>query len=361
MADGHDSSRGKAGERTTPPLGTSTLPPPLLLYQLATGHYVSRALLVAAKLGIADLLKDGPRHYSELAEATGTHAPSLNRMMRLLASAGVFTEGDNGDFGLTPAGECLRMGVPGSSRAMVMHFAGDRIRELWKDLEYCVRTGEPAYRLRGITDTFLDPLRTPEEQAIFDAAMADITRLAAVAVAAVYDFTRFNTIVDVGGGNGALMIGILKENPKLRGVVFDRPPAAERATAQISQNNLVERCQAVGGDFFKEVPAGGDAYLLKHVNHDWDDPRAVTILKNCRTAMTPQGKLLIVEGVYPKRIDQSAESRGAAAIDVNMLVATGGRQRSEDEFRSLYQAAGFRLTTIVPTVARVSIVEGVPV
>ncbi|HJU28921.1 MAG TPA: methyltransferase [Candidatus Binataceae bacterium] len=333
----------------------------MLLYQLATGHYVSRALLVAAKLGIADLLKDGPRHYSELAKATETHAPSLNRLMRLLASAGVLTQDDEGDFGLTPLGECLRVGVPGSSRAMVMHFAGNRIQQLWKDLEYSVRTGEPAYRLRGVTDPFLDPLRTPEEEANFDAAMADLTRLAAVAVAAVYDFTPFDTVVDVGGGNGALMIGILKPNPKLKGIVFDQPAAAERATAQISQNNLAERCQAIGGDFFKEVPAGGDAYLLKHVIHDWDDQRAVTILRNCHRAMTPQGKLLIVEGVYPKRIDQSAESRAATANDVNMLVATGGRQRSEDEFRSLYQAAGFRLTTIVPTVARVSIVEGVPV
>ena len=229
--------------------------------------------------------------------------------MRLLASAGVLTEGDKGDFGLTPVGECLRVGVPGSSRAMVMLFAGNRIQQLWKDLEYCVRTGEPAYRLRGLTDPFLDPLRTPDEEASFDAAMADFTRLAAMAIASVYDFSPFNTVVDMGGGNGALMIGILKANPRLRGIVFDQPAAAERATAQISQNNLAERCAAIGGDFFKEVPIGGDAYLLKHVIHDWDDERAVTILRNCHRAMTPQAKLLIIEGVYPKRIDQSAESR----------------------------------------------------
>ena len=136
--------------------------------------------------------------------------------MRLLASAGVLTEGDKVDFGLTPVGECLRVGVPGSSRAMVMLFAGNRIQQLWKDLEYCVRTGEPAYRLRGLTDPFLDPLRTPDEEASFDAAMADFTRLAAMAIASVYDFSPFNTVVDMGGGNGALMIGILKANPRLR-------------------------------------------------------------------------------------------------------------------------------------------------
>jgi len=339
-------------------VASSSVPPTVILYQLATGHYISRAICVAATLGLADLLKDGPRNCDELAKATGTHSPSLKRMMRLLSSAGVFAEEENGNFALTPVGQCLRTGVPGSSRAMVMHFGGNRIQEAWKDLEYCVRTGEPAYRRRGITDPFLDPLRTPEDQATFDAAMADITRLAAVAVASVYDFTSFKTLVDVGGGNGALLIGILKANPALRGIVFDQPAAAERATAQLVQNGLVGRCQAIAGDFFKEVPAGGDCYLLKHVIHDWDDDRAIAILRNTHKAMTPQGKLLIIEGVYPPRIDQSAESRGAAANDVNMLVSTGGRQRAESEFRSLYDAAGFKLTRILPTAARVSVIEG---
>jgi hypothetical protein len=330
----------------------------VLLYQLATGHYISRALFVVAKLGIADLLKDGPRHHTDLAKATGGHASSLNRVMRLLASVGVFAEDETGHFALTPIGEWLRASGPTSSRAMVMLFAGNRITEAWKDLEYCVRTGEPAYRQRGITDPFLDPLRTPEEQASFDEAMADFTRQAAVAVASTFDFTPFKTLVDVGGGNGALMIGILKANPSLRGIVFDQPAAAERAKAQIAQSVLGERCQAIGGDFFKEIPPGGDAYILKHVIHDWDDDRAVAILRNCHRAMAPQGKLLIVEGVYPRRITPSAENWGAAANDVNMLVNTGGRQRSEIEFRSLYEAAGFKLTRIVPTPARVSVIEG---
>jgi hypothetical protein len=144
------------------------LPPPVALYQLATGYYVSRALFVAAKLDIASLLKDGPRHYTDLAKATGTHAPSLNRVMRLLASEGVFREEENGHFALTPIGECLRTGVPGSSRAMVMNFAGHRVQEGWKDLEYSVRTGEPTFRLRGLTNIFDDPLRTPEETAVFE-------------------------------------------------------------------------------------------------------------------------------------------------------------------------------------------------
>jgi hypothetical protein len=354
-------SKTKAAKSSPVAATASSLPPSVLLYQLAIGHYVSHALFLIAKLGIADLLKDGPRHQDDLAKATGTHAPSLSRVMRLLASAGVFTEDETGNVALTPAGAWLRSGVPESSRAMVMLFCGNRVRENWNELEHCVRTGEPAFRRRGVSDPFLDPLRTPEEEANFDAAMADVTRIVTVAVASAYDFTPFKTLVDVGGGNGALMIGILRTCPALRGIVFDQPAAAERAKEQLARSGLTERCQAVGGSFFEEVPLGGDACILKHVIHDWDDDRAVAILRNCHRAMGPQGKLLIVEGVYPPRIDQSAESRGAAANDVNMLVSTGGRQRSEVEFRSLYEAAGFQLTRIIPTVARISVIEGVRV
>ncbi len=337
------------------------LPPQMILYQMSIGHYVSRALHLAAKLDLAELLKDGPRHHDELARATATHAPSLNRVMRLLASVGIFEEQENGKFALTPLGAHLRAGVPGSMRASVMLFAGTRIQDAWKDLEYCIRTGEPAYRQRGVTDPFDDPVRDPEETANFDAAMADFTRLAAVAVAAAYDFAPLRTVVDVGGGNGALLIGILTAHATLRGTVFDRPEAAARAKQQIADAGLAGRCAAVAGDFFKEVPGGADAYLLKHVIHDWPDDRAVTILRNCRRVMDPSGMLLIVEGVYPPRIDASLASRGAAANDVNMLVCTGGRQRSEAEFRSLFEAAAFRLTRIVPTLAPVSVIEGMPV
>ena len=336
------------------------LPPQILLYQLATAHYISHALRVAATLGIADRLKDGPRHATELAEATGTHAASLTRVLRLLANAGVLDEQESGAFSLTPIGECLRTDVPGSASAMVKLFAGLRILDTWKELEYCVRTGQPALREKGIADHFSDPNRDPEEAATFDAAMADLTRMIAVAVAAAYDFSPFHTLVDVGGGNGALLIGILSANPGLRGVVFDLPSAAGRAAQRIADGNLTDRCQVASGDFFKEVPAGGDAYVLKHVIHDWDDERACTILRKCHRAMGPGGRLLIVEGIYPRRIDRSVASRGAAANDVNMLVNTGGRQRSEAEFRALYDAAGFTLTRIVPTQARVSVIEGAP-
>lgn len=345
---------------TNPQPAESSLPPQAVLYQLATGHYVSRALNLAARLGIAGLLQDGPRPVGELAQATDTHAASLQRVLRLLVSVGVFAEPSQGTFALTPLGEFLRGDVPGSALALVKLICGPRVQEAWGELEYCVRTGEPAYRKRGIEDPFVEMAKQPEEAANFDAAMADFTRLAAVAVAATYDFAPLRSVTDVGGGTGALLAGILKAHPHLRGVVFDRPDVVERARHEIARRGLAERCEAVGGSFFEEVPRGADAYLLKHVIHDWDDERARKILENCRRAMEPSAKLLLVEGVYPARMEQSLACRGAAANDVNMLVNTGGRQRAEEEFRSLYDAAGFQLTRIVPTPINISVIEGVP-
>jgi hypothetical protein len=340
-------------------MATEALPPQLLLYQMAIGHYVSHALHLAVKLGIADKLKDGPKAAPELAEATSMQAAALKRLLRLLTTVGVFAEQGNGAFVLTPVGECLRTDRPGSAAAMVKLFAGPRMLENWKELEYCVRTGEPVFRKRGLSGPFAERSANPEEGANFDAAMADLTRMLAVAVAAAYDFKPFKTLVDVGGGNGTLLLGILDANPHLHGTVFDLPGAAERARENIAARGLAERCQAVGGDFFKEVPGGADAYILKHVIHDWNDEDALMILETCRRAMPANGKLLIVEGVYPPRVDQSPESRAAAANDVNMLVSTGGRQRSEAEFHALYDAAGFKLTRIVETMARIGVIEGV--
>lgn len=334
------------------------LPPGLALYQMAIGHYVSRALYLAAKLELADLLKDGPRGYGDLARATDTHAPSLHRVLRLLTSVGIFEETD-GTFALTPLGDALRSDVPGSMRASVMLFAGVGIQDSWKELEYCVRTGEPAFRRTSPdADPFEQMAQNPEAAAIFDKAMATFAPLTAAAVTSAYDFSSFGRVVDVGGGNGALLIGILRANPGVRGIVFDQPHVTVRAREQIAAAGLTDRCEVIGGSFFERVPSGADAYLLKHVIHDWNDERATAILSKCRAAMPSTAKLLIVEGVYPVRIDRSLESRGAAANDVNMLVCTGGRQRSEAEFRDLFAASGFRLTRLVPTPAPVCVIEG---
>jgi SAM-dependent methyltransferase len=341
---------------------SAALPPPLMLYQIGIGHYFSRALALAATLRIADLLKDGPRPFDQLAAATATHAPALARVLRLLVSVGAFAEPEDGKFALTPLSEFLRSDIPGSMRAAVLLFAGVPIQDSWKELEYCVQTGQPAFRRSSPdADAFSAFTENPEYAAIFDEAMAAFTAQTAIAVAAAYDFSRFNTVVDVGGGNGALLIGLLSATSTLHGIVFDRPPVAERARTQIAAAGLAERCTAVGGDFFTDaLPGSADAYLAKHVIHDWDDRHAIAILENCRRAMRPDGKLLLIEGVYPARIDQSLDSRGATANDVNMLVCTGGRQRTEEEFRDLYHAAGFELTTLVPTMARVCVIAGVP-
>lgn len=334
-----------------------SLPPSMVLFQIATGFYYSRALSLIAQLGIADLLIDGPRPAAALAAATHTNPDALRRVLRLLVSSGVFDEADNGDFALTPLSEALRSDAVGSVRTAVQMFGG-RVQDSWADLQYCIETGEPAFRKRGESDAFESMRKHPQEAAVFDAAMADFTRMVAVAVAAAYDFSPYQTLVDVGGGNGALMIGILNANPHLRAVVFDQPAVVERARASIAEAGLSERCQVVGGDFFATPPAGGDAYVLKHVIHDWDDARATAILRGCHRVMAPHAKLLIVEGTYPAHVDQSLVSRGAASNDVNMLVCTGGRQRSEAEFRALFEASGFALSRIVPTAARASVIEG---
>jgi SAM-dependent methyltransferase len=337
---------------------TNEIPPPLALFRMVTGYYVSCAIHAVARLGIADRLRDGALGAGTLARATGVHAPALERVMRLLASVGVFNEEADGSFALTPIGTCLRTDVPGSMHAAVLLFGGITQRA-WGDLPYSLGTGDPAFPHVFGMDAFSYMAQHPDEAVNFDKAMADFTRHIAAAVAAAYDFSAFCTVVDVGGGNGALLAGILKAYPNLRGVLFDLPAVAERAKEEIRKSGLADRCEVRGGDFFQEVPAGADAYLLKHVIHDWNDERATAILRSCRRAMRPEARLLLIEGVYPPRIDQSDESRSAAANDVNMLVCTGGRQRSEAEFRALYAAAGFKLTRIVPTQARVGVIEGV--
>jgi hypothetical protein len=334
------------------------LPPGLRLYQMAIGHYVSRALFLVAKLGVADLLADGARSADELAEATETNADALRRVLRLLTSVGVFAEQESGDFGLTPLGDALRTDAPMSSRWSVMLFSGMAIQDSWRELEFCVRTGEPAIRKNDPrADPFEAMAQHPEAAGVFDRAMATFAPQTAAAVAAAYDFSPFGSVVDVGGGNGALLMGILRAYPHLRGTIFDQPHVVERAEDQLRRSGLGDRCTWVGGDFFETVPAGADAYLLKHVIHDWADERAVAILTTCHDAMPDDASLLILEGIYPARIDGSLESRGAAANDVNMLVSTGGRQRSEQQFRDLLAAAGFELRRLVPTDARLFVIE----
>jgi hypothetical protein len=336
------------------------LPPGHVLYQMAMGHSVPRALALAAKLGLADLLKDGPRSARDLAAATQTHAPSLTRLARFLASVGVLAELPDGMFQLTPLGQPLRVDAPDSVRALVLLLAGVELQDCWKDLEYCVRTGEPSFRRTapGAESAFALVADNPELTAPFDQAMATFAPWTAAAVTAAINFSVFGRVVDVGGGNGSLLIGILKACPGLSGVVFDQPHTAARARAQVTAAGLADRCEVVPGSFFDAVPRGADAYLLSNVLVDWDDERAAAILRNSRAAMPGHGQVLIIEELYPARIEPSDKCRGVAGIDMLMLVCTGGRQRSEAEFRGLLGVSGFRLSRVVTTAAGVSVVQG---
>jgi O-methyltransferase domain/Dimerisation domain len=332
------------------------LAPQWVLFQLVTGHYVSRAIYAAAKLGIADLLKSGPLHYTKLAKECGTHPPSLYRLMLLLTSAGVFEEREAECFGLTPVGEYLQTGVPGSRHAQALLLAGPAQQRAWSGLLDVVKTGKtPSGR-----SAFQFFAKYPEEGAIFNEGIAAGSAEAASAVAAAYDFAPFGTIVDVGGGHGVLLTTILAANPALRGILFDLPHASEGAEKQMETAGLRGRCEFVAGDFLEQVPGGADAYILKSVIHDWDDTRSVAILRNIHHAMAQQGKLLLVEMTLPARVDQTHMSQIIAGSDVNMMVNVGGQERTAAQFSALLDAAGFRLTRIIPTQGLWSVIEGVP-
>jgi len=332
------------------------LPPPVALMEMITGFWVSAAIYVSARLGVADLLENGPRDTDELAHRLGTHPGALYRLLRALASVGVFTEVKPRRFELTPLGNCLRSGVPGSLQAFSI--VGKEMGwESWGDLLHSVQTGETAFgHLHGIG--YFEHLReNPELARLFDEAMTGFITTNGLAVAAAYDFTLFSTIIDVGSGHGALIAAILKRSPQSKGIVFDCPEVVEGARSRLGAEGVADRCEFIGGDFFVSVPSSGDAYLLASVIHDWDDEKSLTILRNCHQAMGGNAKLLLVEMIIPTG---DAPFLGKL-LDLNMLVNFGGRERTEVEYRDLLSAAGFRLTQIVPTGTPSSLIEAVPV
>jgi hypothetical protein len=333
---------------------SAEIPPPVAMFQLIAGFWVSRTLYIAAKLGIADLLKDQAKSSEELAQATGTHAPSLYRVLRALASVGVFAEVEDGRFRLTPVGECLRTGVPGSMRALATMLCGQW--RAWEDALYSVETGKIAFDHVFGMGLYQYLAQNPEAGTNFAEAMTEYTTPVAALVAAAYDFSPIGKLIDVGGGHGTLITAILKAHPTLTGVLFDVPPVAEGARQRIEAAGVAGRCELVGGSFFESVPGGGDAYLLANVILDYDDDRALKILKNCHRAMAGRGKLLLVESV----ISPGNEASFSKLVDVLMLVITGGRGRTEAEFHALLAVAGFRLTQIIPTPSEMSVIEAMP-
>lgn len=325
--------------------------------QMIAGKWVSMAVSVAAKLRIADHIATQPRSISELATLTETHEPSLYRLLRALASADVLVEQPDGRFALTPVGELLRTGVPNSLRGVADYCGSEWSWKSWGDLLGSVRTGRTAFDHVFGQPVFEYLGQHPEESAVFNEGMTGFSTAAAQAIVQAYDFSGFSTIVDVGGGHGALLTAILRSSPRSQGIVFDSPAVVAGAVQPLKDADLADRCQVFGGDFFQSVPSGGDCYIMKHIIHDWDDSRAQQILHNCRKAIQPSGKLLIAEIVIPPGNVQSV----GKWLDLEMLAVASGKERTEAEYRTLLAEARFQLTRIIPTPAPVSIVEAIPV
>ena len=329
-----------------------------MLLDMIVGKWLSQAICVVAELGIADLLKDGPRTSAEIVAAIDASEDAVYRLLRALAGAGLFTEGVGRIFALTSLGAALRSDVPGSLRGFA-RFVGHEINgQPWGHFIHSVKTGMPSFDVVFGKPVFEYLATRPEAATIMNEAMTSLSLTEARAVVSAYDFPRITTLVDVGGGHGLLLAEVLKARPAIRGILFELPHALDGARALLGNAGVGDRCEVVGGDFFTGVPDGGDAYLMKRVIHDWDDEHAIQILLNCRKAMRPGGRVLVVEVV----IGSAGESRFAGLLDLEMLVITQrGRERTEEEFRKLYEAAGFKCLRVVATEAPVSIVEGVAV
>ena len=315
-----------------------------------TGGWVTQAIYVAAELGIADLLTDGPKSAEELAEQTGAHPDAIYRVLRALASVGIFAEDVDRRFSMTPTAEWLCSDTSSSLRSFAI-MAGAEFYQSWGNLLYSARTGRPAFDEQFGKPFFQYMMDRPERHAIYDAAMMIHGVAETEPMLDAYDFSAFRTVADIGGGHGRMLGAILDRNPTVEGILFDLPAVAERSETIISGMGFADHCRIVGGDFFISVPSA-DAYVLRHVLHDWDDAEAVSILRNCRDAMNPHGRILVVETVIPP-LNEPCFGKW---LDLMMLIV-GGQERTEEQYRRLSARAGLKLKRIVPTAHEVSIIE----
>lgn len=335
----------------------SALPPAAQLIQMGAGAWIAPILYAAAKLGLADLLADAPRSAAELAGATKTHAPTLHRLLRTLAGLGILTERDAQRFALTPLGEALRSSAPGSARSTLLAFHAPALWRSWEEIVYSLETGKTGFEKVNGMPMFDYLAEHPEEASAFSEAMVGFHGAEPPAVARAYDFSTFETVVDVGGATSNMLAAILSRHPEPRGVLYDRPHVVRDAPALLAARGVAERVRIEPGNFFEGVPAGGDVYLLSHIIHDWNEEQCLTILGHCRRAMTPEARLLIVETVLPP----GDTPHPGKMLDMVMLVLPGGQERTAVEYEDLLGKAGFRLARVVPTESMVSIVEALPV
>ena len=344
-----------ATANTAPTATAQPLPPEAFLTQLAFGAMMTQALYVAARLEVADLLAAGPQSIKELAVATKTHEHSLYRLLRSLASVGVFQETEPKIFANTPYSEPLRKDAPSSMHNGAIFMGEEWHWRVWGDMLYSVQTGKPAWGHVHGAEVFDYFSQNPRQAEIFNNAMTDMSAAIAPVVVEAYDFSGIKRLADIAGGHGYLLAQVLKINPEMKGVLFDMPPVINGAKALLEEEGVTERVEKVSGDFFSAVPEGADAYMMKHIIHDWDDERAIRILQNIRQAMMDDSKVLIIETVVP----EGNEPHYSKLLDLEMLASPGGIERTATEYRELLAAAGLRLTRIIPTKSPFSIVEAV--
>jgi len=323
------------------------------MIRMGTAYWLSSLVYTAAKINLADHLANGPQSAVGLAGATRTHPRALHRFMRTLASFGILAQNDDQTFTLTELGATLKKDAPGAARSTVLTMASPWAWQSFGEFEYSLQTGKPAMDKVSGMNIFEFLAQRPEEAAMFSESMVGIHGGEPPAVAAAYDFSAVGTIVDVGGATGNMLAHILSRYPQPKGVLFDRPHVVTEAPALLRAKGVADRVTIVEGNFFESVPQGGDAYILSHIIHDWTEGQCQTILGNCRKAMKQGAKLLIVEFVLP----EGNTPHFGKLVDMVMLTLPGGEERTANEYRTLLEAAGFRMTRVVPTASDVSIVE----
>ncbi len=333
-------------------------PPPQVLLEMIFGMWVPRAVQIAAELGLADLLADGPRKINELAAVTETHAPSLYRLFRVLASVNVFTEIEPELFAQTDCSTYLVSSHPASLRDAARMSGAEWQWRSYAALPHSIKTGEPAFnQVYGVDLWQYFAEIDPAAGQAFDAAMTNLSVQSNELIARTYDFSSFRTLVDVGGGRGSTLATVLATHPGLHGILVDRLSVVAGAKEVLQAAGVADRCQVVPGDFLTDsIPAGADTYMFRNVLHDWNDEDACAVLRNCRQAMPGQGRVLVIEQVLPP--PPAKVPWRAAGLDITMLINHAGRKRTEQQFQTLFGAAGFSLTRILPTASPLSIVEG---
>lgn len=331
-------------------------PPQQTMIPLLTGHWIAQMLFTVTRLGVPDVLGKQALGAEAIAERVGASAEHLRRVLRALASVGVFVEDARGRFKSTPLGQTLRRGVPGSLRDFALMIVADYNYQSWNSLYEAVRTGRTAFDLAFSMPIFEYLRAHPDDDRQFSAAMASISANENDAIARAYPFGKLGKLVDVGGAHGHLLAALLRKHKKLRGVLYDQPQvvAGAEAAGFVSAPGVRERCEVVAGSFFESVPAGADAYLLKYIIHDWDDAKSVRILSHCRDALADGGRVLVADRV----IQPGNAPDWSKWLDINMMVGPGGQERSESEFRALFAKAGLELVKVHATKSPLSIVEG---